>query len=143
MGKVARCSLRSPLASLPWVKRSTPRFQLLYEAGAPPQHPVLAILYVLRGAASGYDIFARPQGVSWAPPCRPCSTQSGLLRPTFVFFSSTIMLYQVRFQYGIYVDARDSTEAFQMACRALRENLGSHIASVPSAGRSEGAILLF
>ncbi len=48
------------------------------------------------------------------------------------------MLYHVRLQYGIHVDAANKTEAFQKACRAMRDNPGSHIASVqqPDAPRS-------
>jgi hypothetical protein len=40
------------------------------------------------------------------------------------------MLYQVRLQYSIHVEARNNSEAFEKSCRALRDNPGSHIASI-------------
>ncbi len=48
------------------------------------------------------------------------------------------MLYHVRLQYGFYVDARDKTEAFTKASRALRENPGSHIASIKQPDAPKG-----
>ena len=43
------------------------------------------------------------------------------------------MLYYVRLQYGIHVEATSESEAFGKACRALSEHPGSHIASVRQA----------
>lgn len=43
------------------------------------------------------------------------------------------MLYQVRLQYSIHVDATDNAQAFRMACKAMRDNPGSHIAKVAQA----------
>jgi hypothetical protein len=43
------------------------------------------------------------------------------------------MLYFVRLQYGIHLEANSESEAFGKACRALREHPGSHIASVRQA----------
>ena len=43
------------------------------------------------------------------------------------------MLYQIRLQYGFHVEASSNSEAFGKACRALRENPGSHIATVRQA----------
>jgi hypothetical protein len=59
------------------------------------------------------------------------------------FLPTATMLYHVRLQYGIHVDAANSTEAFQKACRALRENPGSHIASVrqPDAPKGKPSFL--
>ena len=53
------------------------------------------------------------------------------------------MIYHVRLQYGIYVDATDKTQAYRMACKALRENPGSHIASIkqPDAPRGDRSLL--
>lgn len=53
------------------------------------------------------------------------------------------MLYYVRLQYGFHVDARDKSEAFAKASRALRENPGSHIASIrqPDAPRGSASLL--
>ncbi len=48
------------------------------------------------------------------------------------------MLYHVRLQYGIHVDASSKTEAFQKACRALRENPGSHISAVKQPDEPKG-----
>jgi hypothetical protein len=53
------------------------------------------------------------------------------------------MLYQIRLQYGFHVDAYDKTEAFRKACQALRDNPGSHIASVqqPDAPKGNRSLL--
>lgn len=40
------------------------------------------------------------------------------------------MLYQVRLQYAIHVEAADKRDAFNKACCALRDNPGSHISQV-------------
>lgn len=52
------------------------------------------------------------------------------------------MLYQVRLQYSIHVDATDTSQAFRLACQALRDNPGSHIASVrqPDAPKKQTAL---
>jgi len=54
------------------------------------------------------------------------------------FFPRTPMLYQVRLQYSIHVEARNNSEAFEKACRALRDNPGSHVARVEQAGTPKG-----
>ncbi|WP_145374856.1 hypothetical protein [Symmachiella dynata] len=48
------------------------------------------------------------------------------------------MLYHVRLQFGIHVDASSNTDAFNKACRALREHPGSYIARVEQAGTPKG-----
>lgn len=44
------------------------------------------------------------------------------------------MLYHVKLQYGFHVEAATNAEAFNQACRALRENPGSHIADIRQPG---------
>lgn len=53
------------------------------------------------------------------------------------------MLYHVRLQYGFHVDAQDKAAAFAKASRALRENPGSHIASIkqPDAPKGNRSII--
>lgn len=48
------------------------------------------------------------------------------------------MLYHVRLQYGFHVDADNSTQAFRIATRALRDNPGSHIASIKQPAAPKG-----
>ncbi|MCA8999025.1 MAG: hypothetical protein KDA80_18640 [Planctomycetaceae bacterium] len=53
------------------------------------------------------------------------------------------MLYQVRLQYAIHVDADNKSDAFRKACEALRNNPGSHIASIqqPDAPRGNPSFM--
>ncbi len=53
------------------------------------------------------------------------------------------MLYHVRLQYGIHVDASSKSEAFKLACRALRENPGSHISAVKQPDEPKGSRSVF
>jgi hypothetical protein len=48
------------------------------------------------------------------------------------------MLYTVRLQYAVHVEAETASEAFTKACKALREQPGSHIASVRQASAPKG-----
>ena len=48
------------------------------------------------------------------------------------------MLYHVRLQYGIHVDASSKSEAFKIACRDLRVNPGSLISAVKQPDESKG-----
>ena len=59
---------------------------------------------------------------------------------SFYPLTSTAMtrLYHVRLQYGFHVDASDKAEAFAKACRAIRENPGSHIARIEQPDAPKG-----
>ncbi|MCA9028269.1 MAG: hypothetical protein KDA86_23865 [Planctomycetaceae bacterium] len=56
----------------------------------------------------------------------------------FVILPLSSMLFQVRLQYAIHVDASDKSQAYRLACKALREQPGSHIARVEQAGSPKG-----
>ncbi len=89
--------------------------------------------------------------------CRPCREarrqtahnlyahreRSRSCRDSYGNTSSSDMLYHVRLQYGFHVDADNSTQAFRIATRMLRDNPGSHIASVkqPSAPKGKRSLL--
>ena len=48
------------------------------------------------------------------------------------------MLYRVRLQYSLHVDARTKSEAFSIASRMLKENPGSAIAQIEQADTPKG-----
>lgn len=48
------------------------------------------------------------------------------------------MLYFVRLHYGIHISAANKAEAFEKACRALRDNPGSHIAKIQQPDEPRG-----
>ncbi len=48
------------------------------------------------------------------------------------------MLYRVKLQYNVFVEAASSRDAFRQVCRALRDNPGSHIAGVENVDAPKG-----
>ena len=48
------------------------------------------------------------------------------------------MLYRVRLQYAILIEARNSEEAFAKGCKTIQDNPGSHIARIERADQTTG-----
>lgn len=113
------------------VGRSTPRFHQS-SRGTGPGTPAPTTGHGLRGRCGLSSVDRLEGAFRWTPPSSPVFVPAGPIGRLY-FLPPPDMLYQVRLQYALHIDATDKSSAYRQAVELLQKDPRAAIAKIEQA----------